>query len=306
MLDPVSAVANRADPLLDRRRLNRALFAWHNASRRGLVVRGAATPWAILVGEVMSQQTQIDRIGPAWERWIARWPAPADLAAAPPRDVVTAWAGLGYNRRALALHDAAKAIVRDHEGRVPSTVEALEALPGIGPYTARAVAASAFGRPVAPLDVNVRRVVERLLGVAVGRAALPPGALQSTADGLVARRDPRRWVDAVMDLAATICTRRAPRCAACPLRTICPSAGLVELSTAPARAAQRPLRFEATNRWLRGRLLDAARHADGDGWIGEPQVLGTHPVEAIGLALGALQREGFIDREGGRYRLRAG
>ncbi len=306
MLDALPNVSDRVEPSLDRRRLNRARFAWHAAARRDLVVRGATTPWAILVGEVMSQQTQIDRIGPAWERWIARWPEPADLAGASARDVVMAWAGLGYNRRALALHEAAKAIVRAHDGRVPSTVEALEALPGIGPYTARAVAASAFGRPVAPLDVNVRRVVERLLGVVPARAEVPRRELQAAADGLISRGAARRWVDAVMDLAAMICTSRAPRCAVCPLRTMCPSAGVVVPPARGARVAPRRVRFEATNRWLRGRLLDAARHADGEGWVDEPQVLGTHGVEAIGSALRALQGEGFIDRDGGRYRLRAG
>ena len=157
-------------------------------------------------------------------------PSRAGLAAAETRDLLRAWAGLGYNRRALALREAARTIVREHGGRVPGTVAELERLPGVGPYTARAVAASAFGVPVAPLDVNVRRVVGRVVGEAV-----PPDRLQDAADGLVSRDDPRAWVDAVMDLAATVCTARAPRCAACPLAGMCRSAGsIVEPARTPA------------------------------------------------------------------------
>ena len=149
-----------------RARFGRAIAAWHVTARRDLPVRHATEPWPILVAEVMSQQTQIERIGPAWERFIGRWPEPRGLAAAETRDLLRAWAGLGYNRRALALREAARTIVREHGGRVPGTVAELERLPGVGPYTARAVAASAFGVPVAPLDVNVRRVVGRVVGEA--------------------------------------------------------------------------------------------------------------------------------------------
>jgi len=151
---------------------------WHVTTRRDLPVRRATEPWPILVAEVMSQQTQIERIGPAWERFVGRWSEPSGLAAADTRDLLRAWAGLGYNRRALALREAARTIVREHGGRVPGTVLELERLPGVGPYTARAVAASAFGVPVAPLDVNVRRVVGRVVG-----GAVPPARLQDAADG---------------------------------------------------------------------------------------------------------------------------
>ncbi len=227
---------------------------------------------------------------------MARWPTPRALAEAPAAEVVTAWAGLGYNRRALALHEAARAIVRDHGGRVPSSVDALQSLPGIGPYTARAVAASAFGRPVAPLDVNVRRVVARVAGMQPGDRDL-----QGAADALVARRDPRRWVDAVMDLAATVCLRRAPACGMCPLRGMCRSA-----YTPGERALPRatPTRFEATNRWLRGRLLALVRDAPAGTWTPIPDALGLHDAIAIRTAVEALAREGFLEVEGGTARLR--
>ena len=280
-----------------RRRFSEALLAWHAGAGRSLHIRTIRTPWAVLVAEVMSQQTQIDRIAVAWEAWLRRWPTPADLAAASVGDVITAWAGLGYNRRALALHEAARLIVRDHRGQVPGSPADLERLPGIGPYTARAVAASAFGRPVAPLDVNIRRVLGRVFGPAVGAADL-----QARADDLVSRQDPRGWVDALMDLAVTVCTRRAPHCEACPLRRMCASAGTIG-EVAPRRAVP-TIPFEATNRWLRGRLLARAREAPAGDWIAIPDRLGLHEGAAVAAATRGLARDGFLELDGDRIRLR--
>ena len=271
--------------------------------RRDLAVRQATEPWSILVAEVMSQQTQIERIGPAWTRFVARWPDPRGLAAAETRDLLRAWAGLGYNRRALALREAARTIVREHGGQVPDTVPVLERLPGVGPYTARAVAASAFGVPVAPLDVNVRRVVGRVVGEAV-----PPARLQDLADGLVSRDDPRAWVDAVMDLAATVCTARAPRCAACPLAGMCRSASSIgeaaRATPTPAPASPATL-FKRTNRWLRGRLLATVRDAPAGSWVDAPDGLGEHDRDAVLAALHGLERDGFVEFRDGRARLAA-
>jgi A/G-specific adenine glycosylase len=276
---------------------NRALLAWHRTHGRDLTVRRTNDPWAILVAEVMSQQTQIERIAPAWERFIARWPDATSLANAGTRDLLRAWAGLGYNRRALALREAARAVVRDHGGKVPSNLAALERLPGVGPYTARAVAASGFSVPVAPLDVNVRRVVRRVIGG-------EPSAkhLQAEADGLVERRDPRAWLDGVMDLAATVCTARAPRCTECPLRSMCvahTTGG--ELSAKAARPKAQ--RFTSTNRWLRGRLLAAVREAPSGAWVHAPDGLGVHDRGAVLAALRGLERDGFVELRDGRARL---
>ena len=207
---------------VSRRSLNSRLFRWHRARRRPLLIREAADPWQVLVAEVMSQQTGIERVGPAWRRFVERWPTPADLAEAGTHELLAAWSGLGYNRRALALRECARTIVANNDGCVPATVAELESLPGIGPYTARAVAASAFGVPVAPLDVNVRRVVARLLGVPSSSAGL-----QAAADALVSRDQPGRWLDAVMDLASATCSPRAPSCETCPLATLCASRGIV-------------------------------------------------------------------------------
>ncbi len=279
-----------------RRRFTNRLFRWHAGARRPLAIREAANPWQVLVAEVMSQQTGIGRVGPAWRSFVDRWPTPAHLADAGTHELLTAWAGLGYNRRALSLREAARTIVADHGGRVPATVDALERLPGIGPYTARAVAASAFDVPVAPLDVNVRRVVSRVLG-----AALVAPRFEAAADDLVSRADPGRWVDAVMDLAALVCTPRTPSCTECPLAVMCASRGAAETVVRPGHSA---VPFRATVRWLRGRLLAAVTSVPAGTWVALPDRLGLHDATAIEVAARALDREGFLHLRAGAVRIR--
>jgi len=186
--------------------------------------------------------------------------------------------------------------VVEHAGHVPATVEALQRLPGIGPYTARAIAASAFGVPVAPLDVNIRRVLSRVLGVSSDWTGL-----QSAADGLVARGRSRRWLDAVMDLASSTCTRRAPSCDACPLADVCASRGE---PVAPSASAGRSVPFPMTTRWLRGRLVAALATAPMGTWVPLPDRLGAHDADAIGAAARRLEHEGFLDLSAGAARLR--
>ena len=265
------------------------LFGWHDTTRRELVIREASTPWEILVAEVMSHQTGIERVGLAWRRFVTLWPTPRALAGAPTSELLSAWSGLGYNRRALALREAARVITANHDGQVPASVEALDALPGIGPYTARAVAASAFDALVAPLDVNVRRVVSRVTGAG--------GNLQEAADALVSPGEPRRWLDAVMDLAALVCTP-VPRCAGCPLADICASAGAV-VAAAPRTPS---VSLPTTRRWLRGRLVQLLTVAGGE-WVTLPDELGSHGPDAIGQAIAALAREGFAEVDAGRARI---
>ncbi len=281
---------------LSRRGLNSRLFRWHQARRRPLLIRDAEDPWQVLVAEVMSQQTGIERVGPAWRRFVDRWPTPADMAEAGTHELLAAWAGLGYNRRALALRECAQMIVATHQGRVPSTVAELESLPGVGSYTARAVAAAAFGVPVAPLDVNVRRVVSRVLGVPASSAGL-----QTAADELVSRGQPGRWLDAVMDLASEMCRPRAPMCDECPLATLCASRGMVEIAIEPKGAV---VPFALTTRWLRGRLVAAVTQAPPGTWVVLPESLGYHDAEAIGAAARGLEREGFFDLRAGEARAR--
>jgi len=281
---------------VSRRSLNSRLFRWHQARRRPLTIREAENPWQVLVAEVMSQQTGIERVGPAWRRFVDRWATPADLAEAGTHELLAAWSGLGYNRRALALRECARKIVADHGGCVPATVSELESLPGIGPYTARAVGAAAFGVPVAPLDVNVRRVISRLLGVPASASGL-----QAAADDLVSRSDPGRWLDAVMDLASGICMPRVPSCDICPLAALCASRGMVAVSVEPRTSV---VPFPMTTRWLRGRLVATVTAAPAGSWVPLPERLGEHDTDAVGAAARGLEREGFLDLRAGEARVR--
>ena len=212
-----------------------AILEWYGRSGRRLAFRATSDPYAILVSEAMAQQTQAARAAETWTRFIATFPTTASLAAASPADVLRAWHGLGYNRRALNLWRAARVIVEVHGGRVPSDVDALEALPGVGPYTARAVAAIAFGRPVGAVDTNVRRVLGRM--VAGDPEQLPRASVQALADAAVPPDRAAAWTHAVMDLGATICAPRRPDCAACPARDWCRHAGS---TTQPAGSTTEP------------------------------------------------------------------
>jgi len=288
-------------------RARAAVLTWFDASGRILAFRATRDPYAVLVSEVMAQQTQVSRVVPAWERFLARFPTIADLAAASPADVLREWRGMGYDRRALNLHRAVRMIVAEHGGRVPSDVAALERLPGIGPYTARAVAAIAFGMPVAAVDTNVRRVLGRALG---GHGGMSAVELQDAADASVDRARPGEWTHALMDIGATLCRPTQPRCEACPLRAWCrrgKAAASDDASTAerPSRAARprqrgaadraRPVPFTSTTRWLRGRLLDRLRETPGEAWTAIGGPIGEHDAEAIDRALAALARDGIIE-----------
>ena len=211
----------------------------------------------MLVSELMLQQTQVARVAEAWPPFLARFPDVAALADAPVAHVIDAWHGLGYNRRAVNLQRAAVVIVGEHGGEVPSDLAALQRLPGIGPYTARAVAAFAFGAQEAPVDTNVARVLAR----AVAGAQLTTVPAQALADDLVPPDAPGPWSQALMDLGAQTCTARAPRCAACPVAQHCAwlRAGRPAPDPAAPRSGARQGRFEGSDRWHRGRVVDALR-----------------------------------------------
>ena len=211
----------------------------------------------------MAQQTQISRVEEAWTQFLATFPTIRALAAATPADVLRAWRGLGYNRRGLNLWRAARVVVDEHGGELPQDVAALERLPGVGPYTARAVAAIAFGMPVGAVDTNVRRVLGRL--VAGSRDAVPGPRAAGARRRVRAAGGAGRWTHALMDLGATFCRARRRRCVECPAR---PAAGTRDAVESPEEARQAPAReapFPSTSRWLRGRILDSLR--DGSGWV---------------------------------------
>jgi A/G-specific adenine glycosylase len=247
----------------------------------------------------MAQQTQIARVDEAWAAFMERYPDPRSLAQAPTSDVLRAWAGLGYNRRAVHLQRAAVAIEADHGGRVPGELDALEALPGVGPYTARAVAAIAYGRAVAAVDTNVRRVVAR-----VTAAELSPRELQAEADAWVDPADPAGWTHASMELGAVVCVARRPRCPVCPVARWCASAGQVQPApqvpgahspqASAARSPQAP--FEHTTRWLRGRIVERLRELDDGAWTRLPSTIGRHDAAAVEAATRSLEREGLLER----------
>jgi A/G-specific adenine glycosylase len=237
--------------------------SWYRSNARDLPWRRpGTTPWGVLVSEVMLQQTPVARVSPVWEEWLARWPAPAALAAVAPGEAIRAWGRLGYPRRALRLHEAATAMVARHGGEVPADLDDLLALPGIGGYTARAVAAFAFGQRQAVVDTNVRRVVAR---AAAGEADAGPattGRDLAAVEALLpaSPRDAARASVAFMELGAVVCVARTPRCAACPLAAICAwhQAGR-PASDGPSR---RPQGYAGTDRQVRGLLLEVLRDAD--------------------------------------------
>jgi A/G-specific adenine glycosylase len=280
-------------------RLRDAILAWYDASGRTLPFRASKDPYAVLVSEVMAQQTQISRVADAWKAFMAAFPTIRALAAASPADVLRAWRGMGYNRRALNLWRAARVIVEQHDGRLPSDVAALERLPGIGPYTARAVAAIAFGAAVGAVDTNVRRVLGRAVGG--GDGALTANALQALADATVPADRPADWTHALMDVGATFCRPVRPRCGACPARPWCRYAaskralGESDGSAPKPRGRATAVAFADSSRWLRGRILDRLREAGDAGWATFGHAIGVHELEAVDVALTTLAEEGLLE-----------
>jgi len=271
-----------------------AVLAWFDASGRIFAIREARDPYAILVSEVMAQQTQISRAQEYWTRWMAIFPSLEALACASPADVLRAWAGLGYNRRAINLQRAARVVVAEYGGRLPETVEELERLPGVGPYTARAVAAIAFGAPVTAVDTNVRRVLSRL---AFASGVVAPGDLQALADGLLPPDRSAAWTQALMDVGAIFCRSRRPVCDACPVRAWCQFAAAGDAER-PARPSRSRVPFATTSRWLRGRILERLRDADTSAWTVFRDPIGGHDPAAITSALVAMARDGLVELDG--------
>jgi A/G-specific adenine glycosylase len=297
---PYRTNVRRADQLLP---LQSAVLEWYAANGRDLAFRRTRDPWAVLVSEVIAQQTQAARAAEAWERFIEAFPTPSALAAVSPATVIRAWRGLGYNRRAMALREAAIRIVEDHDGRVPDTLEALTALPGVGPYTARAVAAFAYGIRTPVVDTNVRRVLARAVR---GQAAAGPARTATDLAEMeaVLPADPARarLVNAgTMELGQTVCTARSPRCEACPLVAVCAwrAAGYPDYA-GPRAPVQK--RYEGSDRQVRGLVLRELRASD----IPMPvEVIAGLWADAAQLAraVEGLLRDGLVKSEGDELRL---
>jgi A/G-specific adenine glycosylase len=244
--------------------LHERILDWYDVAARDLPWRRPeATPWGVLVSEVMLQQTPVARVLPVWETWLATWPTPADLVDAGPGEAVRAWGRLGYPRRALRLHAAAVAIVERHNGEVPDDHEALLALPGVGEYTAAAVASFAFGQRHPVLDTNVRRVFARVAGGTEHPGTSVTRTERDLATRLLPEHPPEAatWAVAVMELGALVCTAARPRCEACPVEELCRwrQAGHPAHDGPPRRGQS----WAGTDRQCRGRLLEVLRSDPG-------------------------------------------
>jgi A/G-specific adenine glycosylase len=283
-------------PIDDASVAHEALFAWIAPRLRQLPWRETRDPWAVLVSEVMLQQTGVDRVLPKWKLFIETFPSATVCADASLGEILTLWQGLGYPRRARNLHASARRIVEEHGGRVPANLDKLLALPGVGPYTARAVLAFAHEVDVAVVDTNIARVLARMNG-----RRLTASEAQRIADTLVPEGEAWLWNQALMDLGATLCRPR-PMCDACPLAPMCdwagegddPSIGSAGVSTGQPR-------FEGSDRQARGRLMKAlvSRAVSIDDVA---EVMGRDEQVAARL-LGALIDEGLVMRDGARVRL---
>jgi A/G-specific adenine glycosylase len=246
--------------------LQHEVVAWYDDHARDLPWRADdATPWGVMVSEFMLQQTPVSRVLPVWAAWLERWPTPAALAAEPSGEAVRAWGRLGYPRRALRLHSAAVAIVTEHDGVVPSSYDELRALPGIGDYTAAAVASFGYGARHVVLDTNVRRVLARAVGGDELPAVSVTRAERERAEALLPDLDDditaAAWSVAAMELGALVCTAADPRCGRCPVEPSCAwvLAGRPSYDGPPRKVQT----YAGTDRQCRGRLLAVLRDTDG-------------------------------------------
>lgn len=284
--------------------LRSAVVEWFDDAARDLPWRAAdRTPWGVLVSEVMLQQTPVVRVEPRWREWMERWPTPADLAAASTADVLRAWGRLGYPRRALRLQECARTVVERHGGEVPGTEAELLALPGVGTYTAAAVAAFAFGRRSVVVDTNVRRVLART----ISGTALPPPSPRAAELRLAASvapdlpRDAARWAAASMELGALVCTARSPRCDVCPVAALC----AWNLAGRPAdehAARRRTQAWEGTDRQVRGRVMAIVRGAPGPVLRGALDDVAADRLQ-VARCVASLVEDGLVEADGEAYRL---
>jgi A/G-specific adenine glycosylase len=273
------------------------VLAWFTRHARDLPWRGpGATPWSVLVSEIMLQQTPVARVVPAHREWLARWPTPASLAAEPAGEAIRQWGTLGYPRRALRLHETATILAERHGGTVPADMDALLALPGIGRYTAAAVASFAFGQRHAVLDTNVRRVLARLVAGRALPLAGPSAAERRIAESLLPAEPAvaARWSVAVMELGALVCTAASPRCHACPVARDCAWLAAGRPRQASEAAARRVQHYDGTDRQCRGRLLAVLRDSGSPASRDDFDVVWADRAQ-LARALDGLVADGLVD-----------
>ncbi len=265
-----------------------SLLRWYRSRRAAYPWRVRSEPYHVLVSEVMLQQTQASRVVPAYGRFLRRFPTVHVLARASRAEVLRAWDGLGYNRRAVALSEAGKAIVRDYEGRLPSDPTELSRLPGVGPYTAAAVASISYGVAVPAVDTNVRRVTARFL-LGSEPHAVSPAVIHGAARRWLDRRNPGAWNQAVMDLGRQVC-RPQPRCVACPLSTSC---RFRAAGGTPNRPVRRDTQFKGSFRQVRGRVIAILRARPSASLETLASAM-SEPVLRVAEAVATLRAEGLL------------
>jgi A/G-specific adenine glycosylase len=251
-----------------------SLLEWYAQEQRDLPWRTTDDPYAILVSEIMLQQTQVDRVLPKYHQFLSAFPTLADLAAAPTADVIAVWVPLGYNRRAVSLQSIARQVMADFDGRIPDTIDALLTLKGIGRYTAGAVACFAYHKQVATVDTNIRRVLHRVfLGIEHPEPKANDAQMLTLAEQVLPDEQAYNWNQALMDMGATVCSSNNPLCGTCPLQQTCQAyAEMSQYSLFPSGTVLRQLRkvaekkpgyksqpFTSTNRYFRGRIVDLLR-----------------------------------------------
>lgn len=281
-----------------------AVLAHARTSLRDLPWRDTRDPWAVCVSEVMAQQTSVTRVVPFYTRFLTLFPDVTACANAPRADVIAAFVGLGYNRRAVLLHETARAVATRHDGMFPSTLPELLALPGIGPYTARAILCFAFEQDVAVVDTNVSRLLARsLAGIPLGKKDV-----QALADSVLPVGHGWLWNQGILDFAATICTKRVPHCDSCPFAAGCVwrggEPGQADPADGSAFVTTPQARFDGSDRQGRGRIVAALTNgpvAEADltsltGWDDE---------ERVGRVVAGLERDGLIRRHNNRLELRS-
>lgn len=300
------------------KRVRTMLLDWYAQNGRAhLPWRRTRDPYRILVSEFMLQQTQVDRVLPKYEAFLERFPDFGTLASATTADILRLWQGLGYNSRAVRLKQIAQAVTDRSNGTMPADEAALRSLPGIGPYTVAAIRAFAFDLDDAAVDTNVRRVVHRVLHGIEHPPAAAALLLDREAHELVPPGRGHDWNSALMDLGATICTARAPKCLLCPLQTACAAAPVDAAALERARAAHAPRRspqeaipFERTTRYARGRIVDRLRELPPGKRI---SLLDLHrdvvsmvrrSREDVDAIVQALARDGLVDVRGEQVALR--
>ncbi len=299
--------------------MHKALLDWY--ARHGRVKlpwRAVRNPYYTLVSEFMLQQTQVDRVVPKFEAFVARFADIAALARASSGDVLREWQGLGYNMRALRLHESAGVVVERFDGAMPAESHLLRQLPGVGPYTAAAIRAFGFDLDDAPLDVNIRRIVHRVRYGLEHPAKATTRELDEQARAMAVPGAAHDWNSAMMDLGATICTARAPKCLICPLREACAAAPIDAAALENARrehakapSPQNAIRFERTTRFARGRIVDRLRALPPGQRIslldlhGDLQpLMPERSLEDVCNLVAILEQDGLIARDGEAIALR--